>query len=243
MRILLERLLAESDVHLILDFDGTLIPIRDDRSDLTLSPHTKHSLSSIRRVPVTILSGRKYDELKIAFQGFSFSLVSRNGFEETPALNVEGAQIREYVSAVLLRPEVLGTIIEEKGALISLHFRHLKNESIGRVLLDLVCRALCELGLSNQWHAYPGKMVVNIEPKAVSKSYFVLSYLATHPQAFVLFAGDDSNDYPVFEIDHPRLTKIFISAAARSPARSWPGVKTLPREELLQLLEGLGSKE
>lgn len=243
MKELLDHLSAQSEVHLILDFDGTLIPIRDDRADLALPAPTKEALSALRRLPVTILSGRKEEELKIAFQGFSFALVSRNGFVETPELRSQGVQIREYLSTILVRPDVVGTAVEEKGALTSLHFRHLNNEHMGPVLLGLVCRALCELEFGERWHAYLGKMVVNVEPKAVSKAHLVSSYLSSFPQAFVLFAGDDSNDYPVFEIDHPRLTKVFVPPQTPSISRSWPDVKTLPREELLLLLERLGSKE
>jgi len=242
LKELYKQLSRLSEVHLILDFDGTLIPIRDNRDDLSLPLPTLRALKAITNLPVTILSGRDDEDLKTAFQDFSFQLVARNGFEESATLNQQGVQVRLRLSELLPQTEVAATLIEAKGAMTSLHFRHLKNDNLGPVLLELVSRTIKELGLESGWHAYLGKMVVNVEPRAVSKAKFVADYLAKNTHASVLFAGDDSNDFPVFELNHPRLTRVFVYPSDSPSALQWSDVKKMPREDFLELLEQLGQR-
>lgn len=241
MKTLLKRLSLEPEVHLILDFDGTLIPIRGTRNELRLPASTKAALASIKNCPVTILSGRKKDDLKDALGEFPFRLVSLNGLEESPELSMEGETIREHISGIISHPDVLGTEVEDKGILTSLHFRHLEKEEIGLLLAEKTADLLGHLGYSERWHVYQGKMVVNVEPKVASKAKFVSNYLASFPNALVLFAGDDTNDYPVFELDHPRLIKAFVRSPRLQPKPEWPRVTPLSREDLLYLLKKWGS--
>lgn len=239
MKQLLNRLSNQQEVHLVLDFDGTLIPIRKDRTELGFPPLTKKALMAIQHHPVTILSGRKEEELQAAFRGLSFNLVARNGFQETPELSAQGALIRERISRRLSLPEALGVAIEEKGALTSLHFRHLGAPGLGPSIMNWVNQIIGELNCGDSWHAYLGKMVVNVEPRVASKATFVANYVASLPGASVLFAGDDRNDYPVFELDHPRLFKVFIKSSDIPYPSSCPAFTALSRRVFLRLLTNL----
>jgi trehalose 6-phosphate phosphatase len=234
--------LKGKSMHLVLDFDGTLIPIRRDRNNTEFPKATIKALKNLENIPVTILSGRGESDLRKAFAGLPFNLVARNGLIQTPQMLSEGIRIREYLRASLQQTAIVGIDVEEKGALTTLHFRGIADRSVEKLLSKQVNETLLALNYTELWHAYVGKKVVNIEPKQASKSAFVINYLERFPTAHVLFAGDDRNDFPVFEIQHPRLMQIYIGSAF-SKLPSWSSsVKTQSRIEFIQLLGKLESK-
>jgi len=230
--------------HFVLDFDGTLIPIRETRTDLALPESSARLLRRLERFPTTILSGRDLDALAQATPGYRVSRVPLNGLLSTEALIEVAALLRERLEQPLLR-EGLGDVrIEPKGPLTSFHLRHLPEErslAAESGIMALLLSEIRSLGLEGQWHAYPGKKVVNLEPCGASKQAFVDRYLARHANARLVFAGDDTNDLPVLNWEHPRLMAVAVEgshevATARTPHR------VSDQAELIQVLDDAVSR-
>ncbi len=211
---LLTSLLAAArgaaDVRLLLDYDGTLVPIA--RSPGLAAPDAEllallRALAALPQTHVEIVSGRPREILEAWFDDLPIALWAEHGFWYRRAPG------EAWEAAAVLRPEWLkrvlpileqftastpGAQIEIKSASVAWHYRGARREFGARQAHEL--RMLLGDALSNQpLEVLEGKKVIEIRLRGVSKAR-VIYEMETHAlaNAMVIAIGDDRTDEELF---------------------------------------------
>lgn len=208
MKALLD-FLSKGEPHFIFDFDGTLVPIQNDRHISQLPEKVETILKKLgQRHAVTILSGRSPEDLQLLFANLPVRLAPLNGLDvsvDPLLLNRLRTNLKEILGA-----EFADVQIECKGPLTALHFRHWNHPEREDRFENEILQKIRHHPLCGQWHVYSGKKVINIEPEPQGKLKFIQRYLQRHPSSPLFFAGDDTNDFEVITYSHPRLWPVWI---------------------------------
>jgi trehalose 6-phosphate synthase/phosphatase len=206
--------LARKNKVVVLDYDGTLIPLVTNLEAGIMSEDIQSLIREMAGYPdtiVAILSGRPHDFLMREFRGIPVYLGSEHGSTVYDPIR---DQITDYV-----RPEISGikefrdivaclraatnklplSFIEQKRFGIAFHYGNsdlnLAQELVPQLTLDL------DTILSPTASIYRGKNVIEVRMLGTSKKFF-LDRLKNHIewQGFTTFAaGDDQNDEELFE--------------------------------------------
>jgi len=209
---------AWSKVLLAFDFDGTLAPIVADRDAAEMRDSTRTLLDKVARLyPCAIISGRGRADVADRTDGIPMRhILGNHGMEPGADL---GAFAREMS---VVRPEIehrLGTIpgvdVEDKRYSLAVHYRRSRQKREAR-------RAIHEAvaSLSLPMRTIPGKLVVNVVPRAAAhKGDAVIALREREGVDTAVYVGDDATDEDVFELDQPgRLLSIRVGASNRSSA-------------------------
>ena len=204
------RIQQAQNLFLFLDYDGTLTPIVS-RPELALCPpEAKRHLEELRDLPrvyLAIISGRSLDDLraKVGVPGIIY--VGNHGLEiENP-----GGRHKKILSSTRTRElkritrnlrssleEIPGILFEEKGPILSVHYRNVPQKFFAQIR-----QALEEelLQWKDRWKTASGKMVFEIRPKVdFHKGKAVGEILKTLPSPGLLplYLGDDQTDEDAF---------------------------------------------
>jgi trehalose 6-phosphate phosphatase len=190
---------------LFLDFDGTLADLMPTPDDVRITPTTWASIVSLRQHlagALAIITGRSIVDLDRMLAPLKLSVAGMHGVEMRLGDDaiIRRVGMPQNIEAILLdaaqslRPLVAlnsGLRLEDKTLALSLHYRAAPEHA-----------ALC-------WHAAtaaihdapslevrPGKMVVEIVPRAADKGAAIRDFMSRPPFAgrTPLFAGDDAAD-------------------------------------------------
>ena len=208
----LEAFQARADVAgILLDFDGTLSEIVDVPSAARPYPGVVDVLARLARRyrTVAIVSGRSAHELvdwlgpELDIWGVHGAERSRPGETEvtlSPAaarFSDTMTRVREEAQRALTSLGIGGTLVEDKGVMVVLHYRAAENAADAREVLQ---------GLSGQLaSAYAlreaeGKMAFELRPPVAFSKGDVVHTLAQEGELqAILFAGDDTVDLPGFD--------------------------------------------
>ncbi len=207
---LLAPLLSDPAAAAILtDVDGTIAPIVQDPSAAAVPDETRDLLAGLaeRYALVACVSGRPAADARkivgldsIAYSGnHGYELLlpgeaearpdpSLNGHERDAAGFVDGLGTAELGRA--------GMRIEDKGAIVALHWRGSENESEAESLAS-------EIAADAEWKelvAERGRKVLEIRPNvAINKGIAVAAMVASRPVRSALYGGDDRTDADAFE--------------------------------------------
>ncbi|MGQ9532926.1 MAG: trehalose-phosphatase [Desulfotomaculales bacterium] len=209
MEGLLARAAAAERGYLLLDYDGTLVPIAG-RPDLARpDPELVELLGRLAGMPgwrVAVVSGRTVAELHRLLPVPGLYLVGVHGAERaTPGEGVECTgdpafreALRRLVRAAgeLARPEE-GFVLEDKGLALALHYRQAapsRAAEVGRGFLRLARAGLP----AGTWRLLAGKKVLEVRPAGTDKGGAVAGLLAGYPGALALYFGDDVTDEDAF---------------------------------------------
>lgn len=196
------------EVFLILDYDGTLVPIAPRpelaRPDESLLADLK-LLCGLTGYKVAILSGRVLEDLKELLPVPGLYLSSVHGVViEDPAGNlttltsadIEPVINRLYIIAAECIGDKQGYIIENKLIDLTIHYR-LANPGAEDILKSFIEKSqnICEeFGLE----LLEGKKVLEVRPKGLHKGKFIDWVRRKAPLAYVTFIGDDITDEDAF---------------------------------------------
>jgi trehalose-phosphatase len=206
------RIQQARDLFLFLDYDGTLTPIVS-RPELALfPPSVKKRLEKLRDLPgvyLAIISGRSLEDLreKVGVSGILY--VGNHGLEiENPA-----GKHKKILSPVRKRElkkiaqnlqkslkETPGILFEEKGPILSIHYRTVPPIFFARV------HQVIEEELQqrrDRWKIASGKMVLEIRPNVdFHKGKAVKEILKAFPSPGLLpiYIGDDQTDENAFRV-------------------------------------------
>ena len=197
--------LQPESLAVLLDFDGTLVPIADRPSDVTLTGKTTGilvALSSILEGAVAIVSGRPIHEIDRMFAPWTFPVAGSHGHERRNGRGYHrpGQFDAATLSAIVMELQAEfdrqdGVIIEEKPGSVALHYRQ-------RPELENTCRekASSIAAAHSGAHLLTGKMVVEIKINGQTKADAVSEFMAEEPFAgrIPLYAGDDVTDEDAF---------------------------------------------
>jgi trehalose-phosphatase len=216
------RIQQTQNFFLFLDYDGTLTPIVS-RPELALCPsEVKRHLEKLRDLPrvyLAIISGRSLEDLreKVGISGIIY--VGNHGLE----IKKPGSRHKKILSSARTRElkkitqnlqnslkEIPGILFEEKGPILSVHYRNVPQNFFVRIPLVL------EEELQqwkDRWKMASGKMVWEIQPKVdFHKGKAVREILKAFPSPGLLpiYLGDDQTDEDAFRVLKGQGISVFI---------------------------------
>ncbi|HQZ40361.1 MAG TPA: bifunctional alpha,alpha-trehalose-phosphate synthase (UDP-forming)/trehalose-phosphatase [Vicinamibacterales bacterium] len=216
-------------LRLLLDYDGTLVPIA--RSPDLAAPDDEllrliESLAEVPGLELDIVSGRPRPTLEAWLGHLPISLWAEHGFWHRPAsADSWDAAVRvdpDWASRILpilqhFTARTPGSLIETKSASLTWHYRRAQKEFGARQAQEL--RLMLGEALSNQpFEVIEGKKVIDVRPRGVSKA------LVAHriqeeagAGAPVIAIGDDRTDEDLFAALQPDSVTI---AVGQRPSRA-----------------------
>jgi len=193
---------------LMVDYDGTLAPLRLNRMDARLPPRNFEALSALsarRDTTLIVISGRGMDELSELTAGLSITLIGEHGWvtrdvggavREAPLPAAVAKGLAEAESTA--RAHGLGPRLERKRTGVVLHLRDLPPEQAS--VLDARARAL--------WKPILTAYAIRLDPihgglelraSGRNKGTAALERLAQEPpQTLPVYVGDDLADEDAF---------------------------------------------
>ena len=194
--------IAEHDIALFLDVDGTLVEIANSPDAVRVPANLRNTLDlAAARVSgaLALISGRKLGELDRLFAPSEFPAAGQHGFERRDyAGHISRPEIdmQRLVSARNVLVELVsrhpGLLLEDKGSGLALHYRNAPHlEAALRQLMDelLIC-------VVPQFELKPGKYVLELTPAGYSKRTAIEAFMMEAPFAgrTPVFVGDDVTD-------------------------------------------------
>ncbi|MEP7125703.1 MAG: trehalose-phosphatase, partial [Byssovorax sp.] len=211
-------------VVLILDYDGTLVPIAPlpelappDAELLTLLGQ----LAALPHVRLHIVSGRRHEELESWLGALPIGLHAEHGFWsralETRAWTALAPAYDGWKSA--LRPvfdeatkHTAGSFVEEKTASLAWHYRAADPE-LSHERVHALRTEHAELLREHRLELLQGSKVIEVRPQGVHKGRVVPAILAAAPEGAAIAAiGDDRTDEDIFAALSPPALTIHVGA-------------------------------
>ncbi|MHB8904681.1 MAG: trehalose-phosphatase [Melioribacteraceae bacterium] len=217
---LLDILESHKGIILFLDYDGTLVPIKQTPS-LAVLPKSMNELlnrlANKRKIKTVLISGRSHSDLKSLIHIQNIMIVSNHGFRiSAKKTNWVHHKLNKYLPSLKkiarsIKKELnnfAGALVEDKELTLTVHFRKVENHSVPslkKIIFGLV-------------HKHPdkfittlGKKVIEVRPnidwhkgKAVLK---ILTMFRNHNKKYsVIYIGDDKTDEDAFEVLHDAIT-------------------------------------
>jgi trehalose 6-phosphate phosphatase len=187
---------------LFLDVDGTLLELAETPSAVVVDHALKDLLTRLVRTlagAVALVSGRSIDGIDQLFAPLRLPAAGLHGLERRAASGerrgTHGIDARLDGARVSLRSFVdahPGTLLEDKGAALALHFRIAPRfEALARRAIEDAVRSI------SGYQVQEGKMVLEIKPGQVSKATAVEAFMCEPPfrGRTPVFVGDDLTDH------------------------------------------------
>lgn len=221
---------------LFCDVDGTLSPIVERAADAHVPEETSRLLGRLARRYgcVACVSGRAAADVRrlvgvggIAYAGSHGAELLEPG-SSTPrvahAFKSWEKQVKQF-AAERDTPELRGlrVRIEDKGPIVTFHWRGAPDEDAARTLLEGLAQEAETSGLATHW----GRKVLEIRPPVpIDKGRAVRDLALRSDARTALFAGDDATDLDGFEALDALVAEGKLDAAVKVGVRSDEG----PRE-------------
>jgi len=221
------RMRAATTLAILLDYDGTLVPIAPTPDQATPDSQLLSLISALGQranTTVEILSGRARDKVETWFGTLPIALSAEHGiwFRAAPNAAWErtiGISALDWLSEVRgvleeFTAATPGAFIEEKSASIAWHYRR-----AARGFGQMQAREL-RVRLSQSMAARPvdileGKKVLEVRPRGVNKAAVVQRLLSQEPSPALIAAfGDDRTDEELFAALPPGAIAVHVGPGA-----------------------------
>ena len=210
---------------LLLDYDGTLMPLQatpDKAKPKTELLKFLQGLASLKDTDVAIISGRDYRELDIWFDQTSLILSGDHGMRyrligEAWQTMIEPNNEWQPAFHKLLYQfldQMPGSIIEEKQYSIAFHYRQCEPDMVAIKRIELM-DALHTIKGNGNLDIQLGHKMIEIKDASVNKGQVALRLVARHDYDFILIAGDDVTDETMFKA-LPKATSFKIGEGITS---------------------------
>jgi trehalose 6-phosphate phosphatase len=195
---------------LFFDVDGTLAPIVERAQDAQVPHETSLLLGRLSRryARVACISGRAASDVRrlVGVGGIEYS-----GLHGAELLEPDSSKARVMPDFARFLPEVqafarerdtpelraLRVRIEDKGAIVTFHWRGAPDEDAARALVQRIASEAVAEGLWTHW----GRKVLEIRPPVpIGKDRAVRELLERAPVRVALYAGDDVTDLDAFAV-------------------------------------------
>jgi trehalose 6-phosphate phosphatase len=210
---------------LLLDFDGTLVKLQRNPSEVRVPQRTKHMLERLAQNPrlfVAIVSGRRCQDLQTRIAVETLHFIGLHGAEEQgKPTKISNAVAKILASAQLgartRMAAMRGMRIEDKGMSFAVHYRG-ATAPVARAaktcLLDVVAP------LRDTLRILDGAMVWEVIPNEIrGKGGAVRDLLAEFPASTpAIYIGDDGTDETAFCALGDQIT-IRVGTAQKSHAK------------------------
>jgi trehalose-phosphatase len=214
----------------LLDYDGTLVPIRRRPELATLDPERRAELGLLgRKALVGLVSGRPLSEIRrlvgipgLAYagnHGLEIRVSGRNWVH--PGAGARTRAVARAAAAIRARTSRLpGVLVEDKGLTASVHFRLAaarRRALIRTIVAEEVLRSRGGLALTR------GKMVLEVRPNVPwDKGRGVVELMRRADGSrplFPIYIGDDRTDEDAFRALRDRGLTIRVGSGRRTLAR------------------------
>jgi trehalose 6-phosphate synthase/phosphatase len=207
----LTRMHTARRLHLLLDYDGSLVPFAA-RPEFAVPDAALHellaALAAHPRLSVHIISGRPRDLLDEWFAHLPISLHAEHGFwsraagTEWQANAVVHQGWKERIRPVMenFAARTPGAFVEEKEAALCWHYR-LADPELGRTQSRELTLHLTSFLANVPVEVTPGHRIVEVRQHGVNKGIVlpgILAAIITSPEEFVVALGDDRTDEDLF---------------------------------------------
>ena len=230
---------------LAFDLDGTLAPIAPRPEDAKVPDDVQQLLAALAvRTPLAIVTGRAVRDARRMLWFTPRYFVGNHGAEGVPGREEDAATYealcRQWHAAIVasgIQNRLPGTLLEDKGYSLALHYRLARHPEQARdALLDLA------RSLDPAPRIVPGRRVLNLVPAQAVHKGDALRALIAHARAErAVYIGDDITDEDVFELRLPGARTIRVEPEGESAAdfclARQADVATLLRE-LTRILAG-----
>jgi trehalose 6-phosphate phosphatase len=235
VQVLLDHIGQPEQVFLLLDYDGTVVPIAPTPDLAHPTPDVLEllrRLGSIDTVRLAIISGRSLDDLERLLPLETIFLVGNHGAEiRTPAgdrLHLVDPQTIQTIMSQLAAELKLavaglaGCIVENKGISLALHYR-LASASAAQQAIAHFTRLSEPLVTRGEFEWLQGKKIVEVRPVGVNKGQAVRFLLDRYssPGQLPIYMGDDLTDEDAFRALDDVGISILISAVDRPSAAKY----------------------
>jgi trehalose 6-phosphate phosphatase len=192
-----------------LDFDGTVSEIVEVPSEARPVAGAREVLSELARkvAVVSIVSGRSAQQL-LEWMGSEIEIWGVHGAEHVVDGRVEFsdfaapyasvmAEIRKELEARSAELKLPGVLVEDKGAIVALHYRNAPSPEKARAILEELAS---EVAREHEVEMLPGRMVIELKPPVKFSKADVVERLARkHELRAAAFLGDDVGDLAAFD--------------------------------------------
>ena len=192
---------------LFLDVDGTLLEFTDSPLETHADPELKVLLADVAERlggAVALVSGRSIGYLDGLFAPLRLPSAGLHGVERRKASGaMHGASFvdsqldRARTALQALVQSHPGTILEDKGRTIAVHFRMAPQaeSSVRDTVIDIASQ------LGSNYHIQGGNMMLEIKPRGFSKASAIEAFMKEPPFSGrkPVFVGDDLTDQDGFK--------------------------------------------
>lgn len=230
----LEPSLAEaSHVLLMVDFDGTLVPIRKRPEECILPEEVRCTLASLATLPccsVAIISGRELIDLEARVKLANVPYAGNHGLEimigHDLFIEPTASALREPINTIaheLIREvaAIPGAWVQHKQFTLSIHYRQAE-KALHSQLIKLVEETTASHSTSGQFEVRHGKMVVEIRPAVAwnkgTSTQWLYQQLLLSGNTRVIYVGDDTTDEDAFAVWPEEIT-IHVGSSSGTKAR------------------------
>jgi trehalose 6-phosphate phosphatase len=187
---------------LAFDFDGTLTHIVPDPAQAYLAESTWTLLAELaQRRPCVVVSGRARADVMRRLQGIPLAeVVGNHGSEPWISLDVLAKEVSARLPSLRAAlNRFAGVLVEDKGASVSVHYRHAVDR---RAVITETESAAHALGFAQ---VIAGKYVLNlIPPGGLTKDAGLLFAMSAVGKKHAVYVGDDVTDERVFSLPAER---------------------------------------
>jgi len=213
---------------LLLDYDGTLVPIAE-KPELAILPTDMRALlnSLAKRFRIAIISGRSLDEVKNLVGVREIYYVGNHGFEidgpGTRLLRSEAKRARPSIAKICARLReslgaISGAIVEDKGLTASIHYRQVARKELRRMknIFEKVVKPYVNSG---RIRLIRGKKVFEIRPSTVwdkgKAALWIIDVIDPKKKLTPVYIGDDRTDEDAFLALKDRGITVLVSKRPR----------------------------
>ncbi|RLG57030.1 MAG: trehalose-phosphatase [Hadesarchaea archaeon] len=213
---------------LLLDYDGTIVPIAR-RPELALLPDDTRKLlkALIGKFKLVIISGRALSSVKHLVRLRGIYYVGNHGFEiNGPNVNIiksEAKCTRPIISDICekLREKVgkmKGVVLEDKGLTASVHYRLVERNKVGG-FKKIFWSVVNPYVVSGKVRITEGKKVFEIRPNLNwdkgKAALWIMDVIDPKKKLIPVYVGDDQTDEDAFSALRDRGITVVVSARPR----------------------------
>ncbi|MDD4183109.1 MAG: trehalose-phosphatase [Candidatus Omnitrophica bacterium] len=233
----IEKIISNSTIFLLLDYDGTLTRIRKAPEKALINPRTKNLLNDISKngkIKLAVISGRALPDIKSKISLSNIIYSGNHGLEISgPKIKFKmfvPKESRKTIGDVRRQlkrkfSSINGVIIEDKGFGVALHFRQVYKRQIPSV--KAIFNRITGPYLSgNKIMIKPGKMVFDVRPaiswdkgKAVLMLLKLKKRLCGKKTILPVYIGDDKTDEDAFSALKSKGITVFVGKKKKTNAK------------------------
>jgi len=232
----LKEELRRKFILLLLDYDGTLVPIADTPKQAAITKDTKELLRKLSRVrccAIAIISGRSLRDIKntVGIKGIIYA--GNHGLEiEGPKIKFESSvspRIKTVIRVIAKElakrlSGIRGVLIEDKGLTLSVHYRLAGKKDLP-VFKGVISEVANPYAARGKIKIDSGKKVYEIKPpmqwdKGKAALWFTArqQFAAGEDEVLPVYIGDDATDEDAFRALKGKGLTVFVGRPGGSAA-------------------------